>query len=418
MTTLWNFFDNMSNAVSFFISLLSIFSISYYYVTEDVYYVMVTIYAVFIQFSLDILLWRSNASVIHHLCVITFTYTLFTVHSDLDVSEYIYIILPILSTEISTLFLVIKIWMEQFDLKQSPWYFVNLIVFFVTFVITRICIYTTYVILNPRTYELQLSTVIYIGVYVLFALNIYWVTIMIRVMLRPLKHIPATVYTELFIKYGQVVNVGIVLWFNSNLSLNFIGASLVTVTSFSTYSLMCSSDVFKNSLFLFLTEVALQVKSLLFVFSYLGTMFGHLSLLCHFFFFTFSLFILIQRNSQFYFHGKTLAVVLLGVFSVEYFSDYYILSNNIFGFLLSLTLIFYTYPIFYLTENEAMLIPVIMDIAAVIYYIPTLEMKIFFGVLSYIMGVVIYVKPMHNYNMALLYVLSFAQTYALCKINY
>jgi hypothetical protein len=145
-------------------------------------------------------------------------------------------------------------------------------------------------------------------------------------------------------------------------------------------------------------------------------MFGHISLICHFFFLTFTLFIIIKHNSQFKVDGKTLAEILTGVYCFQYYFEIEILSHNIFILLLCFTFIFYTYPLFHLTENETLLIPVILDVAAVIYYIPSLEMKIYLGVISYLMVVVIYVKPMYNYNVALLYVLSFVQMYVLCQV--
>jgi hypothetical protein len=234
-------------------------------------------------------------------------------------------------------------------------------------------------------------------------------------MFKPIKHVLTNSYAELFIQYGQIFNVAIGLWYNCN-SLNLLGASLVAVTSFSMFALILSSDIIGNSMFAFLNQVAFQAKSLLFVFAYLGTMFGHISLLYHFFFFTFTLFILIQHNSQFKVDGKTLAGILTGVYCFQYYLKIDILSFIIYILLLCLTLIFYTFPIFYLTENETLLIPIILDVTAVIYYIPTIEMKIFLGVISYLMVIVIYVKPMYNYNVVLLYVLSFVQMYVLCQV--
>lgn len=411
------YLTDIANAVSFSVSILTIFSLLYFYFTQDVYFVVLNVYIVFIQCAIDIFIWHTNSSVIHHICVLTFIYNFFSNRSDSDLDECIYIIIAILSTEISTLFLVIKLWMDQLDLKHSMWYTVNILVFFVTFVITRIGIFTTYVILNPLTYELELSNYVYLGLYGLFALNIYWLMLMFKVMLKPLKHSLVNSSTELFLKYGQFVNVAIVTYFNFDLSLNLMGAILVAVTSFSTYSLFLSSDRIGNSLFCFLNQVAFHFKSLFVVFSYLGTSFGQISLLCHYFFLTFTLFILIQHNSQFYFDGKTLMGLLLGVLCIEYYTDYYIMSTQVFGLILSFTLIFYSFPIFYLTETETMLIPVILDAVAVIYSIPSMEMKICFGVISYVMVVAIYVKPLYSHNLVLLYVLSFVQTYVLCQLH-
>jgi hypothetical protein len=230
--TLLTYLIDAANVVSFLVSILSIFSLLHYHFTEDIYFVMMNIYIVFAQLACDIFLWHTNASVIHHLCALLLIYSFFSIHSDLDVREYIYILLPILSTEISTLFLVIKYWMEQLDLKNTFWYKVNLLVFFVIFVITRIFIYTAFVILNPKTYELDLSKYVYLSLYGLFALNIYWVTIMIKVMLKPLKQVLTNVYTTMFIKYGQIVNVVIVFWFERDLTINLLGGKCYHLNSF------------------------------------------------------------------------------------------------------------------------------------------------------------------------------------------
>jgi hypothetical protein len=241
---------------------------------------------------------------------------------------------------------------------------------------------------------------------------------MIKVVLKPLKHALRSPFTDLFIEYGQFVNVAIVLWFSRDLSLDLVGTILVAVTSFSCYTLTLSNDLIQKSFYCFVNQLAVQTKSLLVVFSYLGAMFGQLSLLCHFVFLTFSLFILLHYNSRFYFTGKTLAGILLGVFCFEYYTDFYVLSHNIFVLILSFFLIFYTYPLFSLTENETMLIPLALDVAAVIYFIPSLEIKISLGVISYVMVVAIYLKPMYYHNTVLLYMLSFVQTYILCKLQY
>jgi hypothetical protein len=162
-------------------------------------------------------------------------------------------------------------------------------------------------------------------------------------------------------------------------------------------------------------QLAIQINSLFYVFSYLGNMLGHISALYHFLFLTITFFISLHR--RYYFSGRSLFVILVGTYFVFYHN--YLLDNVylhlFFLLLITSSLIFYSYRFFRITEKETLLIPLILDTSMILYYMPNFYDKIAFGVVSYIMMIGIYVKPFYSYNDSFIYVMSFVHTYLLCK---
>ena len=163
--------------------------------------------------------------------------------------------------------------------------------------------------------------------------------------------------------------------------------------------------------------MSIQMESFLYVFSLHGNMFGHISVLYHFFFLSMTLFIAVDKH--YYFSGKSLIYVLGGVYGflsiICSIDNFYV--NVLFSFLLTSSLLFFSYPFFCITEKETLLIPLILDTLAILYFIPDLNDKIAFGVINYVIVLVLYIKPLYSYNGALLYLVSFARTFAMCKIK-
>ena len=104
-----------------------------------------------------------------------------------DIENKIEIVSAILSTEISTIFLITN---NLLDISSNL-IFINKIVFFYTFIYYRIYNYSYYLILNKNTHNIfyiysknnfELCE-IYIGVYGLFILNLYWTCLILNKMI-------------------------------------------------------------------------------------------------------------------------------------------------------------------------------------------------------------------------------------------
>lgn len=405
-------FYDFANFVSFWISIFSIYSISYYFLYEDIYYLFLNVYVVVFQCSYDIFLWHSNSSALHHMFVLLFTS--YFVTTEIPVEDCITLVLTILSTEISTLFLVIKIWLEQFQMQQTMVYGVNMVFFLLSFIYTRLYLYTQFVILNPQTYNLNLPFFPYIGLYGLFALNIYWLMVMVKIAFKSLKVTEPSYYTFEFLRFGLSGNY-LIVYNLQNENVSYTLSTFILALSSYLYHSTLQMYNYKDVLLQVFFQLAIQINSLLYVFSYLGNMLGHISALYHFLFLSITFFISLDR--RYYFSGRNLFFVI----SCTYFIFYnnYLLDNVylhlFFLLLITSSLIFYSYRFFLVTEKETLLIPLILDTLVILYYMSDFHDKIAFGVVSYTMLIGIYVKPFYSYNGIFIYLMSFVQTYLLCK---
>lgn len=411
-----------ADVVSFTISSFSIFAIANYYLFQEIYYLKLNMMAVLFQCSYDIFLWHTNDSVIHHIFVLLIGSFLF--QNDLQIDEYLFILLPLTWTEISTLFLVMKSWLEKLDLKDSGWYLANNVLFLCTFIFSRLFIYTTYIVLNPQTYEFINSKVttlwstvpIYTGIFGLFALNIYWTTIMMKILSNPLKHVMRNYYTQLFLCIAPWLNIAICLYYyDFQINGHVVGTVLMSLSSF---LLQHSILVFQNgdAVFYALNQLSIQVKSALFVASHLGMMFGHISLLYHFVLMTITLWLIIRPNKMYYISGKiffswiALPLLMIGYIIFDIISPFM-------SFVCFVSLLLYSYPIFSITEKETIVLPLALDVMLVISQQENLNTMISLGVVSYCILVISYVRPLYHHNLVLLYVMSIIQTVVLCQIN-
>ena len=411
-----------ADVVSFTISSFSIFAIANYYLFQEIYYLKLNMMAVLFQCSYDIFLWHTNDSVIHHIFVLLIGSFLF--QHDLQIDEYLFILLPLTWTEISTLFLVMKSWLEKLDLKDSGWYLANNISFLCTFIFSRLFIYTTYIVLNPQTYEFINSKVatlwstvpIYTGIFGLFALNIYWTTIMLKILSNPLKHVMRNYYTQLFLCIAPWLNIAICLYYyDFQINGHLVGTVLMSLSSF---LLQHSILMFQNGdvAFYALNQLTVQVKSTLFVASHLGMMFGHISVLYHFVLMTITLLLIIRPNKLYYISGKIFFTwIALPLLTIGYII--FDIISPFMTFVCLISLLLYSYPIFSITEKESMVLPLALDVMMVISEQENLNAMISLGVVSYCILVISYVRPLYHHNLVLLYVMSIIQTVVLCQIN-
>ena len=134
----------------------------------------ITIYA-FID-----LFYANDSSKIHHLAIITLAiYNYFT---NLDPVDGVYVYYTILKTEISSIFLALKHWLD----KKTFLYYGNLVVFYLLFLKLRIIDFYSVVspgsqlyIIDKKYSDNYMMSFMFVGsVYILYALNMYWFILM------------------------------------------------------------------------------------------------------------------------------------------------------------------------------------------------------------------------------------------------
>jgi len=423
------YLSDFANVVSFLISMFSIFALSHYYITNDVFFISSTVNIIFFQLSYDIFLWHSNESALHHFFVILFGTFLY--YYEMKFEDYFFLLIPILATEISTLFLILKTWMEQFDMTKTIWFTINNFLFFVSFFTTRIYLYTFYIIANPQTYSMITKYTgdsiiakfhVYTGLIGLFCLNVYWFVVMIKILSKNFKYMKVEYYpTQFFISTGQVVNVGINTYFHgldNLLSVDSIGIILIAASS---YWLHLPAETNENTPLLYLFHLlTIQIRGILLMFSNLGMMFGHISTIYHFVFIFLTLYlILFPSDNRLKITGKTL--LLWGLFPLYCVSSLLNLMNYpnyfVFPVYISFCIIFYSFPLFYISIAESLMFPLVLDLFQIVYFIEDFNLKVALSIVSYLGVVLFYMRPWYEHNLVLLNLVSYVHTGILCVVN-
>ncbi len=227
--------SEFANVVSVFIACFSIFTLSMRYFYQDSSYVETNVLMIIFQCSYDIFLYHSHDSVIHHFFVLMVSYICMF---DLPPEDFQTITVPLLATEISTLFMVLRLWLINFDMTKTLLFTVNNVAFVLSFAVTRIYGFYVYMIANQRIYDIITTYVpkfqslpIYCGLFGLAAINYYWFLVILRVVFRPLHHMTSLDYD--FRSWFHVIHYSCLLYFYIVNSLSFFtDFFFVFVTSF------------------------------------------------------------------------------------------------------------------------------------------------------------------------------------------
>jgi hypothetical protein len=188
---------------TFTIALLTTSFISLYYVTHHIFLLEILPYMIFGYLFFDSFV-TSGSPMIHHICGLICTYNSIKYFSK-DYEQLYF--LTIFNTEISTVFLIIKEWMDEYNFKKNVTsiilYNINDLLFLCLFFKLRI--YDFYnLLLNPETYKIlngyskdnQITNITaYISLYGLYFINIYWFSIICK-----------KLYKQLIIKFLPFIN--------------------------------------------------------------------------------------------------------------------------------------------------------------------------------------------------------------------
>jgi hypothetical protein len=191
-------------------------------------------------FLITDLLLCSKELVVHHICSIILIQTGISIFFSNN-TLYYYIAI-IYSTELSTLFLIFKSLADQFKIKNKLTT-INDLLFLTTFVYTRIYLYSKYLILDNKLYDViqeNLSplqnNIICVCVYTLYILNLYWFSIIIKKIVKLLPKL-SSYYCEKILKYTYLLSLFGSLYLytpyqNILFAIDIIGQGILCISSY------------------------------------------------------------------------------------------------------------------------------------------------------------------------------------------
>ena len=183
----------------------SVYSIYYWINTSNYISILNALIKLRLFLITDFLLC-SNEVYIHHIAALYITHNSI-IYFNTDMLYYISIIL---GTELSTFFLVIKLVSEYYQLKNKLTT-INDLLFIITFIYTRLYLYSKYIIFNNnfneliyKYYDYPYITIVF--VYILYILNLYWFSIILKKIVKSLPKL-STLYCEKALKYTYLLSL-------------------------------------------------------------------------------------------------------------------------------------------------------------------------------------------------------------------
>jgi hypothetical protein len=181
-----NFLKNVQNAICLPVVLYSVYATTHYYYTNDPSYLKTAINVIKYYCAFDFALCTQDVA-LHHINVIGLISTYQNNPQLLKTTTDL--LSTIVSTEISTIFLIAKPYIKHPTLQT-----INTLLFISTFFYTRIYAYTKYLIYNNNLHETFYNTIQPLDyvfmetfLYGLYLMNLYWAAIIIKTICKQLK---------------------------------------------------------------------------------------------------------------------------------------------------------------------------------------------------------------------------------------
>lgn len=191
-------------------------------------------------FLITDLLLCSKELVVHHICSIILIQNGISIFFSNNILHYYVAI--IYSTELSTLFLIFKSLADQFKIKNKLTT-INELLFLTTFVYTRIYLYSKYLILDNKLYDIiqeklppLYNNIICVCIYTLYILNLYWFSLIIKKLVKSLPKL-SSLYCEKALKYTYLLSLFGSLFLyrpyqNIIFAIDIIGQGILCVSSY------------------------------------------------------------------------------------------------------------------------------------------------------------------------------------------
>ena len=216
------------NKCKFAIGNCALFSYLYsFFDTSSLYYEIV-LYSTGIYSCIDLFFTSSNESRIHHL----FSILLCSYYYNILPNDRSIIVYPVLNTEISSIFYILKYW-----LKQPQLYTINLALFYVTFLKFRIYDFYTLIYTTHVTMNMSFPFFILIACDGLYLMNLYWFAIMNKIVYKNITKyldINKDILCRLICSYTYFINIPLVFCMytlNKKNMYDILGVSMLAISS-------------------------------------------------------------------------------------------------------------------------------------------------------------------------------------------
>jgi hypothetical protein len=402
--------------ISFIISFLLIF-----YNTQYFLEICLNIFKTYVTIDL---FFSTKDAVLHHI----FGYLLceYIFENNVDMMQNNYIYKTLLQTEISSIFLCIKLLIDFYkkDIETSKYnkiikiyYPINDLIFISLFYKLRIHDFFFNIIQNENFYISIYSNIgdsiiknikLYISMYGLFILNIYWFSLICKkiyktIIINNFPKLNTEICSEYILSYIFYINLLILFKYytenyNKYLLFDLVGVYILSNIS-STYHYEKYDYLIKNNNKIF----DITSKQLLMPFIYdkyaiqLRSLFALISIL------------LMKNIYNFYFY----------IHIIYHLISLFIFNTTIIKLLLENKKIIYDNS----EESKKIIkkfdllssIPCLLDIISIIYYSNTIIQKTNLILVTILLSITLFIKPFYNLNHVLLHILIIFQT--MCIVN-
>jgi hypothetical protein len=409
------------NLIKIYIAFSISFTMSFLSTFYNTQYVLNICLNIFMKYVAIDLFFSSPDLVLHH--IFGYLSCQYIVENNIDMMQNNYIYKTFLNTELSTIFLSIKLLIDYYraDIEKSKYnkfikiyYHINDLIFLFLFYKLRVHDFFFNIIQNQNFYTVIYYNIgesiiknikIYISIYGLFILNIYWFSIICKKLYKTIivtnfPKINTLLCAEYILSYIFYINLFIVLKYYTENYHEYLLFDLVGV-----YVLSNISGIYHYEKYVYLINnnkiFDITSKELLLPFIYdkyaiqLRSIFALISIL------------LMKNIYNFYIH------IIYHLISLFYFNTTII------------QLLFENKKIIYDNSEESKKIikkfdllssiPCLLDIISIIYYSNTIIQKTNLILVTILLSITLFVKPFYNLNHVLLHILIIFQT--LCIVN-
>jgi hypothetical protein len=355
---------------------------------------------------IDLFINKSYDLIIHHILILGFFF--YNNFYNISPEDKFILLFPLLKTEITSIFLCLKYWLP----KKSIIYTVNLLLFYVSFFKFRIYDFYYEIIYNHSIFNIYIPkyspsnhylSFIFMGMcYGLYILNLYWFSIINRILYKTIvKNINININYDLICQvscsYIHWLNIPLAIYIYSyNMSekhiLDIIGITCLSITSFKYHydisDKICNHKIEeydipnKDNIELFFNDIIfINLRS----------------------------FLAVVTN---YYNNQYLFVILM--FSgLMHLHSIYLNTLNIFNLLVKYD---ENKESFLDAHNIDIVIPTLFDIFLIIINSP-IHIAIPYFLINIIISLLFTVKPFYRLTHTAFHILLIAETYYICLAN-
>lgn len=417
---------NYQNCVSFFVSIFSSYNLYYYYNYQYTDIFRYNTQLIFLHCLTD-LLFAKNDILIHHIFVISIF--LFNSYNNIPINESSIFLSELILTEVSTIFLVLRYWINDVSyyniLNQKYIYiltFFNDLLFFITFFKFRIFNYYNLLqniefykyVSNHYTNYIDYS-IFYFSIYGLFILNLYWFNIILKKIYKSLfinlNHIFSiinnSIFNEYLLQYTYFINIIITFYnydftYNNIFYIEFFGIIILSFSSFYFHNCLFNSYKKYNSITLNSSDIIYSY--IIDVYSIQFRSFCCVIVSCFF-----------DLNNLYGYIILSLSLHLISLYLFINTSIYTILNNKLIIFNIDNKI---SENIIYVSLLKLFTcIPSIINTIIIMINTNNLILNNQLLFVNILVGFSIFISPFYNFSHVYFHILLMLQTYIICNCN-